>query len=696
MHGSVSGLLRMILAQLFGAHTGDNSYNQKDARGTSVATGTSGRAGAAGLSATGGAPNGSRPPRFLARLRGAIRKESWGRTVLKLAWTAGPVTYLALHGGYIIGYGDSPPQQLILYFGIYTVIAGLVAVAMRFLYNAFRGHELEEGTEALHDVLQKLPDLVATARNTNLESYDKDGRLTLAAKYVLENPDATPTEVSQAVHDLTGSSFLASAATASEVYRRHGLTARVHDVYSSAATEIAEALERVGERSEAVAALLRQRLNGLAPTREAGRLRIEGFIERIFASGEQDDDSLTTMSDVEEVFTLCFELLNMRSFPVLKLDYSGGQGFTAASVRLDSARRSLRSTIHARNNRLRALAEYLNSYPEIERVAAAVPSLGSVHEVLRSVTTAMERLYADIFSRARAAKRDRLGLERDLRLWRGALRLFHSLYRENFEVRRKHLALYRAVKEYAAARSKYAGQFALRLLAPNEEGHGIRLRTRAHQLTESQRLALASAVRQLLNSVSVNERFSRALVEGDGESRRYLGAAGYKHLARELLALISNYIPLHQSRVQYTIEGTNAPNLSAIHSEYSSDVKRRWGEALVREIRTTSTRAAERLATALVVYHGVTLTDESMRYLKEHWGVDRGSLQSAAEQAQESGHVIPRQGIEKQLLHIPPPPRKYQSLAEILQRRTGFARIGEISEQTQSLLRSGMPHKKRG
>ena len=59
---------------------------------------------------------------ILRRIRGAVGKEHLGKTLLQLAWTAGPVTYLALQGGYFIGYGKSAPVQVFIYFAGYTVV----------------------------------------------------------------------------------------------------------------------------------------------------------------------------------------------------------------------------------------------------------------------------------------------------------------------------------------------------------------------------------------------------------------------------------------------------------------------------------------------------------------------------------------------------------------------------------------------
>ena len=160
---------------------------------------------------------------FVSRLTRALRKESWGRNFIQLAWTAGPVTYLALNGGYFIGFGVPAPPELFLYFGGYTIIAGVFAVAVRIGYNALHGAENERMEIALTNVMGRIPELIAEARNRSLETYDGADRVFLAAKYLLDNTDATEQMVRQAVLDLTDDAELATAVRSIEVYRRAGL-----------------------------------------------------------------------------------------------------------------------------------------------------------------------------------------------------------------------------------------------------------------------------------------------------------------------------------------------------------------------------------------------------------------------------------------------------------------------------------------
>jgi len=122
---------------------------------------------------------------FIGRLTRAFRKESWGRTVIQLAWTAGPVTWLALNGGYYIGFGVPAPPQLFFYFGAYTVIAGFFAIMVRIGYNALRGHEHEQMEAALTELMGALPELIASARNRSLESYEGEDRSLLSGRLSL-------------------------------------------------------------------------------------------------------------------------------------------------------------------------------------------------------------------------------------------------------------------------------------------------------------------------------------------------------------------------------------------------------------------------------------------------------------------------------------------------------------------------------
>jgi hypothetical protein len=523
----------------------------------------------------------------------------------------------------------------------------------------------------------KLPELVLAVRNANIESYDEEGQVTLSGKYILENPDASVDAVSLALWELTKDRDIAYGARLAEAMRRQGFLTRAHSLYNSYSDRLEEHLARIAERSPIVAELARNRFLGVAPTKRNGRQRLEGFLERVLSSGEEDSDTLVSLADVEEVLTLVFELLGGRSFPLFTIEYAGDLVFTQLSQKLDDSRRDLRAAIHVRNNRLRALAETLNEAPEIHRVAAAIPVLSSVDEVHGNIEHAIENLHDHLLreSYGAAGRQQSQGeRQRAWRLWREVTRLYERLYHANLEVRKKHLALYRAVKQYEDARQRYRRRFRMRLLTPASRGPGVRIHERWLSLSDQQKLSFAKELRDALEGISVRRRFFRAVHSEEGRARRYLSPAGYKALALEMLLIVGRYVPVDRPRVQYAIEGTNAPNLGALELGLTQEARLGRGLAMIREIRTRTARSVERLASALLYYHEVEISEEAYRYLEEHYRVSRERIQQGRSGEQER-KPVPSPAIKRQLLHIPPPPESHKKLAERLQRRLGRYRV---------------------
>jgi hypothetical protein len=153
-----------------------------------------------------------------------------------------------------------------------------------------------------------------------------------------------------------------------------------------------------------------------------------------------------------------------------------------------------------------------------------------------------------------------------------------------------------------------------------------------------------------------------------------MSPAGYKALALEMLLVVGRYVPVDRPRVQYAIEGTNAPNLGSLEMGLTQEARLGRGLAMIREIRTRTARSVERVASALLYYHEVEIPEESYRYLEQHHGVSRERIQQGRSGEQER-KPVPSPAIKRQLLHIPPAPDSHKKLAERLQRRLGRYRM---------------------
>lgn len=600
--------------------------------------------------------------RYLESFSRALRRESWARTVVELAWTAGPVTYLALALGYRVGFGTPPPGKLFVYFAIYTLVAGLFAVLTRVVYRVFRAQPAEEASRRLSHVMAMLPDLIASTRNVTLESYEGHDRVVLAAKYVLENPDATETALEQATRDLTGDAYLAERLKAVEIYRRLGLWSRGIDINREVSEELEKALAKVRPSSPALARTLKRRFIGLGASKREGRPRTEGFLERVLAAAEEDDHELMTLVDVEEVLTCAFELLAEQEFTILSLDYHGIPRFGAAFGRVERLRREYRHLVHTRNNRLRALAEHLNGAEQIRRVASAVPVIGESQDIARDVLSAIDAYFTSLSRESRPIlpfkRRKRSEAARRARPFaQSLLKLYNALRRANLDLKKKHRELERAIRDYQRIKSAM-GNEPVRLLSPGQGGHGIRLRRRTVSVQGEARLELSKELHHLLEDVTVTERFFRAVIDPEGTERRYMSPEGYKHLAVSVALALDSAVGLSRPEVQYAIEATNAPNLGVVDRTLGREGKMGWALSLVGELEPNLERAAERVIRALVSYHGVRPSDELMVYLEREFGVPRHIAEFMG-QTEEDRLVVLRDELARQLLDIPPAPKEY-------------------------------------
>ena len=607
---------------------------------------------------------------FMVRLSRALRKESWGRTAIQLAWTAGPVTYLALNGGYYIGFGRLAPPQLFFYFGGYTVIAGLFAVLVRVGYNVVRGGEHERMQSALTEVMGDIPRLISVVRNRNLEAYEADDRIFLAAKYLLDNTDASEQAIRQAMLDLTGDETLADAVRSIEVFRRAGLFARVQDMQQAVAERLALVLPLIEQRSLAVAEEVRRRLAGIAPNKRQGRARTEGFIERVLSAGEHDSYDLMSLSDVEELFTLGFELLAGRQYTWFSVQYVGHSALRDVDNRYERARRELREAIHVRNSRLRILAEFLNESEAINRVPAAIPVILAVAEVYRNVQGAVDDLVHEFQQRENAGQ-TRFSAD-ELHSYRALLRLWEALHRANETVNRRRAALARSIKDYEKVLRSSRQAQALRILAPGESGNGVRLAPREVQLSARERMRMALRVSEALSHITAQSRFMRTTLLDSYATGVELTNDGYKHLAITMAIELDQLIALGNGELQAAIEASAAANVGSVEAGLSRETRIGWGIALVRDVRDDVGMAVGRLVSSLAYYHGMQITDQAVSYLVQQFGAQETLLRRfSAGQTTTDPARLPAvlERLEPQFLDVRPLPRSHYTIADRMQRR---------------------------
>lgn len=589
-------------------------------------------------------------PNFLKSLELAARKESLGKTILQLAWTAGPVTFLALQGGYVIGFGHSAPPNLFIYFAFYTIIAGIASILVRFFFRATRGQRTEALKGQVDLMLQRFPDLIHHVHDLNLSFYSPKERKFLAAYYILENPEAETLAIQTVVEDVTADKKLGYAARRIENYRRNGMGTRIEDEAASVRHIMEEVLSPLRETYPGVIRNIERRMNGDAPTKKEGRPRSMGFIERTLAAGEEYNYSVLSVNDVEDMLTLAFELIAGKEFPVLSVQYRGTRLFTDTSTQLENNRRAYRNELHARNSRLRLLAEILSrtqflphlSYRKIKEIDMAA--------LFADVLKALEKFYSFL------AKTNDKAL---LHEYRRALFLYAELVKIQERIDNKLSLLENAEKKYLEIRNTLGGSFPLSILENTKAGKGIRIVERKIWFPDRNKSAFIGEIFTLVSNIWRESPKPGTIDKSIPMESRL---ARLKHLAVEIGRALEREIGLHRFPIQQALETVRSVNLMILGTGLSAKTKIELAVDLVQEVETNVREQLLALVRGLVNYHKVSLPESSIDYLEKRFNVSKEELLACTPESEAQRHKLER----PEKFRILPLPRRYTLLLEKL------------------------------
>ncbi|MFP4382777.1 MAG: hypothetical protein ACLFSE_01930 [Spirochaetia bacterium] len=586
-------------------------------------------------------------------LKDAARKESFGKTVLKLAWTAGPVTYLALQGGYLLGYGQSAPRALFYYFAVYTVIAGIASLIVQFLYSVTRGTRLEQLRNKMELVLGRLPDLIMNIRDEQLEQYTGRDRDLVAARFMLENPDAPGDSVETAVTVITGDSRLGAAARKIELYRSQGLSAKVGDEYAKAEGRLRKSCSKLENGFPDLARLLCGRFGGILPSKKTGRERTRGFIQRVLAASEEGNLDLMFLTDAEEMLTLGFELIAGQEYPSFHLRFEGKEAILEQAGRIDQAMRNYRAAAYRRNSALRILSNYLASRGYGTALSSLSPVLKNSPSIYSHVRTNLESLYQDVSSGKAPEKIAEL---------RKVLNLHKRLEQNDRRVKERLEILQTRCREYDTKRnnSSVPGKTVVRPLSTRFRG-GVKITRRSISLPEKRRLAFISEFFGIFDETWWLQHKPGTRKDQEEEMFRQERITKIKETAVEIGRLLSRELKLDRFAVQHTIESSGSPFLFALDPNLTAKVKIEWAKSMIDEISYDETSQLKKLLTRMMHFHGITLSESAYNHLAEKYGFEPADL---IPEDKQPGHHLLERIPEKPTVPVAPLPAEYFSLAE--------------------------------
>jgi hypothetical protein len=596
----------------------------------------------------------------------SVRRVRISRSLLGLAWTAGPVTAIGLYGGYFIGYGQPPSSQQLVYFISFTVLSGLIALAAKVVYDSTWGYHNERSQKAVIEVIDKLGDLILSVRDLMINSLDGDARQREAALQLLQRVDLPPSGIATAVRQLTADDVFASLLADIDNFRRAGLSSRIRDMQQGSDELIERHSNNLRELSPAAVDMLRMRYHGDIATLRHGMPRSEHFIARVLAAIEQDNLLLITMQDVESMLVLAFELINGREIPMLIFDYRGRWRLAAALDRMERKRSRYRIAQAAGSSRIRSLASWLvevnmMSYDEVPEGISSVL-------LIERVGLALDRLSDDLQALASAVDAGAGERYEELRytavLMTDALRLYRHAHESFLRVGELHADFLQAADAWNSLMGQT--QLATEELQIGPRGKGVHILEKVVRLEDEERKEVCEHLARYLRSQHLESHESKGLFERRSERDYPLTFESARQLAVEVALALEPHIHLSYPEIQRGIGATYASYLGDLEPGMSAQEKRVIGESVAQDVEEDMGEAAEHLAAALVRHYRVSLSDDASRFLRDAYGARQSVLDILSQH--QSGEGVAQSSLSVRPAAVPPAQRRwYRSL--VLARR---------------------------
>ena len=574
----------------------------------------------------------ARGQKLLEKIARAPHKEPWFATLMMLAWTAGPVTVIAAVGGYYVGYGTLPPIERTIYFFAYAMIAGLLGLAAKLLYSIFHSRKEEQDEDALLEVMDRLPELIYMVRDLKLENLSNDARKIEAAGILLNKMDLGPEGFYHTVEELTGNTQLARQAECIEIYRRAGLYNRMHDLVTEISADTQASYNTLKQSYPKIAELLLNRLQGQVTNVRQGVSREPLFIERILAAIEKQEEALITLSDVEEILILCFELLCNRHITYLQMEFTGDWSLARSLDRLEKEKNNFRISYARIYSRLRALTTYLN-YVEPQKNIQSAAGL-STRALLNSALDAINTLSQQVAETNRHtlhSSKNVMSLQIKAMHLNKAIKLYHEVHKAYEQQSRDGRRFSRTLKIWQMRSKEYESK------SVGSLRRGLRISEQEIALTDLEKVAIAEQLSRYLQESKIQRASSRSDENTKNNTEKRLTLTRARELAIEITLILEPFIDLKSPEVQRAIDTTHASNLNAIQPGMNPMTKAALGKGIADAVEKNLSSMAERLAQNLVRYYRVPLTDGMIDFLSRTYNADKDRLQFIAEHETPSG-----------------------------------------------------------
>ncbi|MCH2546496.1 MAG: hypothetical protein MK052_02645 [Alphaproteobacteria bacterium] len=534
----------------------------------------------------------------------AARNQPWSLTLLNLAWTAGPVTFLAIQGGYFLGFGKDAPIDAFIYFAGYTLIAGFLAIAVQVFRHALYLPKVEAEEQLLNDTVDQLFMLNFAVRNEYLRSYSDEDQKILAAWWGIRSAATDINMLQESIRNVSQDDSLARAIKRIEFYRRQGLADLLQKEYKLHAKIVHDLTEILAMRFPELAHNIKCRFRGVVPSIRDGQPRVQGFLERLLSAGDQDRPELASADDVLAMIHFTIELLLGREVIALHPRFDGHKKLEDAKDEFDRLLSDFRLLRRKRNSGMRALISDLNMRPD--------------SEIYQAMHASSEQLLPMLIDALKQRDEENFGIRR-----------YAQIHQWNTQ-------LVKAWKKLAEHERYYNRLWA-------KEGHKLRQRISESQiskhrksaliiveheisLNKSQKIQVARKIYAILDDLVIRKTTLMGLLQTKSGLKQ-IDMDDYKKLAGDLLDILDEHLNISEPSEQQAIEESREADFGSIEPDLAAQTKCAWGRVTVAEVQEDRRRIAHRLAQSLVGFFNVQLGDATMDYLVETYGASREFLE---------------------------------------------------------------------
>lgn len=552
--------------------------------------------------------------RHVANILKAVENEPWGITLLQLAWTAGPLTYIALQGGYYLGYGKTAPWSLVTYFASYTLIAGVIGFAIKVFYQAYQNYKNDELKNNYLSTIDTLYYLIHKISDFRLSQLSESDRRFESAAILLGNTHALPASVELGVLELTSDKKLAELAKKIELFRQASLLSRVKDIINHSLELKRKKLQNILNIPHQAVNFLKMRLEGYAPTLQQGLERTDGFLQRIHLARQEKNLQMMSIIDAKEFLVLLYELLNDREISYLTFTYTGKKKLRQAARYLEKARSGFRGARAALITQLDQMYTILVNDNWIDDTTNR-----DLRERYEQVVSAMNQVSQSLSQNKRVDNRFSS-------VFLKLIHLYNRLYRQYRTTISWEKQLGVAIENWQTISNKYNDR-ATRFRYGR--GHkGLRISTQTIRLDDTAKLSCSNAIVENILSfwqdVVLTQKLSAVKI------KKFIIELSYK---TDVLFDIGNPV------VQYGIESSMATNLRSIDGDSSVAARAFWTSSMVKETANNTAHAAEKLSKVLLYEYNEELDDKAIAFLVNRYQANEKNIRKFIKEKQESGYM---------------------------------------------------------